>query len=400
MPTTPPQSGDYKSGPVVIAGASGRSYAQLAIDGGLACHVVDLFGDRDTRKICGNPNVSVVEDYESLAKHLLNLQPVLLIAVGGFETRVDLLEKLPPTIRRAGSPTITMRNLVDHRQLSAVLERLGCEPFYSPAVALQRPGCHNWMVKRLDQCGGKAVGKISRDEIASIRFEHGEVLQREFFGPAMSAIYVAAWAQDVSTVRRMGVTEQLIGVTEWGASEFAWCGCVSEPAFSTALATSLDSIASGIAEEFGIVGAFGIDFIVEDDVCRPIDFNARLPASSEIVQRAFLTSENLIAVHLAACTGESEVSDATPHRKGPVFGNATLYCKSSNPIIFPESIVEQFPMACDADAEATAIADVPMANTVIQPGHPILTLLVSGCDQTAVKSRLHENAAKIYAELL
>ena len=404
MPTSNNGTADIEAAaPIVVAGASGRSFAQVAAAAGLSCHVFDFFGDRDTRKIChigDDERVTVCKNYDFMVEQLRGFGDAVLIPVGGLELRTDLLETLPSEVCVAGSTVSTQKRLCDHRQLSRVLVALGCEPFFLPVDVARRSGDSNWIVKRLSQCGGSSVRRVSHANVPSLRFLPDEVLQRQFAGPAMSAIFVAAWHAGQCSVRRIGVTRQFIGVSEWGASEFAWSGCLSEPTFPARQAESIDDIANGIARSFGIVGAFGIDFVVEDDVCRPVDINPRLTASSEIVQSAFLTNENLIAIHLAACAGEFNPACERSHHIGPVFGKAILYNKASHPVLCSESIVDHFPLACDDPVERISIADIPMVGTVIQPGHPVLTLLVSGRDQMEATSRLHENAARIYGKHL
>src|SRR5204863_524417 len=103
----------------------------------------------------------------------------------------------------------------------------------------------------------------------------------------------------------LGVSRQLVGEHAFGAAGYRYCGNIlaaagdAQFARDEALVADACALAQAVAEEFGVVGVNGIDFIARDGVPYAIEVNPRWSSSMELVERAYGLS--VFGAHAAAC---------------------------------------------------------------------------------------------------
>jgi predicted ATP-grasp superfamily ATP-dependent carboligase len=187
---------------------------------------------------------------------------------------------------------------------------------------------------------------------------------------------------------------------EWlGAHGFQYAGSIGPwPVSDTAHAT-ITRLGQLMAEQFEIIGLFGVDMVIDGEIVYTLEVNPRYTASVEIVER--FSGLHAIAMHAAACNN-FELPDtcvwpqAASRESSQCHGKAVLFARQD--LLVPE----QFAETTLADALKTPWprhADISSAGTPIQAGRPILTLFAEGATVNEVERRLRERALQIEREL-
>lgn len=205
-------------------------------------------------------------------------------------------------------------------------------------------------------------------------------LQERIAGVPGSIVFAA----DGRAATPLGFSRQLVGLREFGAAGFRYCGSLlasTSPVFADqpqvlARATVL---ASAVTETFGLRGLNGLDFVARDGVPFPIEVNPRYAASMELVERAGRIS--LFAVHADACAGRLVAPPSAPTR---VHGKAIVYARRDVVVADPTLW------------RVGTLADVPHPGEQIGRGHPICTVFAEADDADGCLHALVEAAAAVY----
>ena len=166
-----------------------------------------------------------------------------------------------------------------------------------PPMPDAESGCGHWLVKPLASGGGHRVRPWRR----GARLPRGYYRQEFVDGTPGSVVFVAAGGRAVP----LGVSRQLVGEHAFGAAGYRYCGSIlaaagdAQFARDEALVDAACALARAVAEEFGVVGVNGIDFVARDGVPYAIEVNPRWSASMELVERAYGLS--IFGAHAAAC---------------------------------------------------------------------------------------------------
>ncbi len=406
---------------ITIVGASGRQIAEIAEKAGYRCQVVDLFGDRDTRLICNRSqqsDSSFVFDLQQLSEESQSGQPITgfedgteFLITGGVERRSGLLDALSQTGALRSVSVESMSELGDPGKINQCFNQLKTETgissfelflsedeFWSRHDETDDP-FEEFIHKSLNGCGGQSVKLVDRSTLA-LRLPAGTVFQKRLSGTPISALYCSSFAESECNVSTLGVTQQLVGESFCIASPFQYCGSVSGYQLTPEHQSNVDAIGQSIASRFGLRGVFGVDFIHNANGVYPVDINPRFTASTEIIQRAeFGDRLNIVDLHLAAIAGTPSQIISLPENSNKaqiVFGKAVLFNGHDQAFVFPESVIDMFPMSFDVDAKATSIADVPVPQSLIAAGAPILSLMASGESASEVRDKLEHCAFEIY----
>ncbi len=142
----------------------------------------------------------------------------------------------------------------------------------------------DWLVKPLASGGGHRIRRWRR----GTRLPRRYYLQEFVDGTPGSVVFVAAGGRAVP----LGVSRQLVG-EHASARRDTGTAAASSPRPATrssrrgeALVAAAHALARAVAEEFGLVGVNGIDFVARDGVPYAIEVNPRWSASMELVERA------------------------------------------------------------------------------------------------------------------
>lgn len=364
---------------ILIVGVSARALAESAIRTGLAHRIVaaDYFGDFDLGTLC--PHRSIKRDlrlpYE--ARHLIaasaDLPFDVLIYTANLENYPSVIEAIAGGRPILGNSPAVLTSVRDPARLLGVLTQAGIP---TPKIAFDADYSDPhpdtvWLRKPLRGGGGHGIA-VHRSED---RLERGVFLQEYLDGVSCAAVFAA----DGSEARLLGISEQLIGRTEFGADGFRYCGSILGPIGAgwsewSDLDDRVNQVVGAITRAFHLVGVNGIDFILKGQTVYPIEVNPRYTASMELVERAY--GLNIFRTHLDACLGRLPDFDLLAHYDVGYFGKA-VHC-ASRALIFhnPQWWFEQ------------GIRDLPHEREQIAPGKPVCTLFSRGQSRSECYNQL------------
>jgi uncharacterized protein len=382
------------TGRVLVAGISTRAAAESAARAGFNVTSLDAFGDLDQ-----HPSVralSLPRDFgtrftsPAAARAARAIESDFVVYLSSFENHPSAVTKLaagrslwgnaPAVLRRVRDPLLVAQAFA-LRGIAVPAVHIG-EP--EPGTWNAEPGTSSsWLVKPLASGGGRRVRRWRGG-----RVPRGCYLQQFVDGTPGSVVFVAAGGHVVP----LGITRQLVGEHEFGADGYRYCGNILEAAVDSARdAAFVDratALANVVADEFGLVGVNGIDFVTRDGVPYPIEVNPRWTASMELVERAY--GVPVFGAHAAACvTGELPAFDLARARGGtPVVGKAVVFARRDV-------------MAGDTQSWiADGVRDVPHPGEKILAGQPVCTVFATGADAIRCHAELVERAEHAYADLV
>jgi predicted ATP-grasp superfamily ATP-dependent carboligase len=353
---------------VLIVGASVRAAAFSARRAGLIAGAIDLFADRDLKEIATVRRVRPARyplDVERIADEF---PPGPWMYTGALENHPSLIDRIGGSRPLWGNDGATVRAVRDPIRVAEALHRAGlpCPAVRSRPAGLPRDG--SWLIKPLGSAGGRSIVPLSA---ATDRLREPCCYQARIEGQSVSAVA----RRNAGRFELLGITAQSIGRPD---NRFAYTGSIGPLRVRTAVRQVVDRICGSLAVEFGLVGLFGVDFVLRDDVPWPVEVNPRYTASVEIlelaVRRAFIRRPE-------SRGSDDEYSVGDRAGSGPILGKAILF--ADRPCAYPDRALS-LPAAFDLPW----IADIPDTGTRFSAGDPVLTLFASSTTVADCKRRL------------
>ncbi len=358
-----------ESGPMLVAGVTGRALAASAARGGRRVVVLDYFADRDTCTLASACR-SVVSprglrfDRRRLLAAAAELAPpgrsAGLVYGSGFEGRVALLSRLAAGRRLFGNRPEVIAEVRDPMRFFPLLDRLGIG---HPEVRLLPPtDPRGWLVKQPGGAGGVHVLPADRPHPRA-----GMYYQRLQPGRACSALFLA----DGHRARILGFNEQW----QSGAREglpYLYGGAVGQISLPLVVEADLRTRLDTLVAAVGLVGLNGIDFLLHEDTWSALEVNPRPTATMELYDADY--DRGLFEAHLRACEGE------LPARSAPArAARASTIVHAAHSWQVPDGL--DFPAWCH---------DIPQPGTRMAPGEPICTVQAEGRDAPEAMALVRE----------
>ena len=386
---------------VLVVGVSTRAAAESAARAGFVVTAIDAFADLDQ-----HPSVralSLQRDFQTLASahalvraargvasdavaYLANLEnhPV---AVGSLAEGRALWGNPPAVLKRVRDPELLEQVL--RRRRSATPEvRFSTASRSHAGAGRPEPVEGRWLVKPLASGGGHGV----RPWRPGSHWPRRCYLQQLVDGTPGSVAFVAAGGRAVP----LGVFRQLVGEQAFGASGYQYCGNILMAAGDGQLGqmdvrTAASALATVVAEEFGVVGVNGIDFVARGGIPYAIEVNPRWSAAMELAERAYGLS--IYGAHAAACAAgalprfdlERAQRDTRAVGKAVVFARCDVTVGNSHRWLVGGNVA--------------GVRDVPQPGERIPVGRPVCTVFADGRDAAACHAELVRRAELVYAEL-
>lgn len=391
---------------VVILGASVRAAAQSALRAGFTPWGADMFADAD---LCAVADARRVENYpEGLAAAAEMAAAAPWIYTGGLENRPELVERITLLHPLWGNPAQVLRRVRDPWQLREVLVAAGiaCPALARTAEGLPTDG--SWLRKPLGSSGGTGIvawrgkGQSMRAGTAAPEAAYKGVtgggtwagrgyFQQRIRGRSCSAVFVAAGGR----AALLGITRQLVGTRWANAKPFRYAGSIGPLATVGPIARQFQRIGQVLAEQFGLVGVFGVDAVMAQGRVWPVEVNPRWTASVEVLERAWELP--VFAWHAAACSiGALPAEWPAGSRPKAWIGKAILFAPVE---IRVRERFARWARPLWAGRPWPDLADVPAPGTRIPAGRPVLTAFARGANQAAVVESLARRLAEVEARL-
>jgi uncharacterized protein len=187
----------------------------------------------------------------------------------------------------------------------------------------------------------------------------------------------------------IGATRQVVGRDMSLALPFLYVGSIGPLLLSQSQAARLSALGNVLAERFGIVGLFNIDFVRRHDRLWVLEVNPRYSASMEIIERVY--NMKLIEWHLQACelgTLPSVVRPAVVRHAGKM----VVYARASGGVpLALDDVAREW----NGDPQRPGLADLPRIGEALHAGQPVVTVLAEGNSWLAVEEQLRRRAAEI-----
>lgn len=371
---------------ILIVGVSARALAESAIGSGIDCRIlaVDHFGDFDLGLLCENRSIKrdlgLPYDVRHLATLCRGLTFDALTYGADLENHPSAVEALRRGKPVLGNGAAVLSAVRDPLRFFNFLARAGVPvPKISFASTIVDPKPEaRWLRKPVRSGGGHGI----ETHPPGGRLEKGYFLQEYLDGLPCGAVFVA----DGWDCRLLGISEQLAGEKEFGASGFRYCGSILGPVVQgrarwNALIESVRQIVRAIAREFHLVGVNGVDFILKGGAIYPLEINPRYTASMELVERAY--GINIFDAHLAACQGGLPGFDLGAQSTSHYLGKAILFAADTLVFHNPRWWYER------------GARDLPHEGEQIGRGRPVCTVFSRGRSRAECYDGLISAAAEV-----
>jgi predicted ATP-grasp superfamily ATP-dependent carboligase len=371
---------------VIIAGVTTRALAASAARAGYSVTAIDAFGDSDLSAIAEVVTMAKPggERFTPAAAAALarTMRAELTAYTSSFENHPKAVAVLAYGRRLLGNPPAVLERVRDPLALMRALQSRGLPaPVTRTTSPVGSQPRGRWLLKPRRSGGGHGTRIWRRGMAISRRF----YLQQRIAGVPGSIVFAANGHRCFV----LGLTRQLVGEAEFGATGFRYCGSLlgsaQAPVFEreAELVAAASRIAAAMTEEFGLLGLNGIDFIARDGVPYPIEVNPRYSASMELVERK--AGLSLFEVHRRACERHLPRVDVGELRQGGVSAKAVVFARRRVAV-----------GGLGLGVEARHLADVPHPGERIAKGRPICTVFAEGRASKGCYRKLVERAAAVY----
>jgi predicted ATP-grasp superfamily ATP-dependent carboligase len=307
---------------------------------------------------------------------------------GGLENHPDVIAAITQHRPLWGNRPQNLVNVRDPFRLYATLTAHGINcprvcPSWNPTPAGQR-----WLAKRLHSGGGQRIAQYDyRDGVI------GDYAQEFIPGTPASALFVSMpWRSYF-----LGAASQLIGTPWLHARPFEYAGNIAPLSLTDSEHRFMSQLGWVVTQYGPKFGFFGVDLIRTGELSVPIEVNPRYTASVELYELACGVAS--MKWHASCASVPSGGGKRNTHGKQPteftspsVVGKAVYY--AAKPIPFPASGPWDESLARCTDVwRVPDFADIPEPGTVIEPGQPVLSLLVGTTSEAECVNQLKAKAA-------
>lgn len=344
-------------GPLLIVGASTRSAAASARRRGWQPHTIDLFADRDTRRLA----VALAcppDDYpHALPLLARSLPPMPWCYTGGLENHPEIVDAISADRPLLGNPGAVLRAVRDPFRLADSVTAAGGQFPHTLPAASKPPSGKAWLVKSLCGTGGTGI----REPCDSMPPSNEEYWQECIRGEPVSA----SFETDCGGTAFRGMTMQLNGTPWLHAPDFHYCGNIRLPRHPHR--DEFIRVATRLAADFSLAGRWGLDAIANDRGLWIIELNPREGASMELFDHPDVPAFVGKAIYYAA-------ADLAMPDRGP-WDACLAQCGS----------LDEFPR----------FADLSEPGTAIPRGQPVLTFFAAADSLDACIGKMKATASEL-----
>ena len=273
---------------LIIAATSARGYAQAAVACGYQVIVLDAFIDNKTSKLCKQTFKLKFDDFVLDELHFKQVfSRIDLAEIEGFlygslfDNCSYLLAWVAERVPVLGNPAQILSQAKDF-SFFGLLDALNIA---HPKVQVSLPSQHvNWLSKQIGGCGGMHIQP-------AFAAKPGYYFQKIITGTPTSMLFVA----DGNAAKVIGFNQQLMAPSKNLPYRFA--GAISNIALQPSIHEVFEHAAQKLTSVLYLRGICSLDAIIESENVWILELNPRLSAT-------FHLYENLLPLHLQACTGQ------------------------------------------------------------------------------------------------
>jgi predicted ATP-grasp superfamily ATP-dependent carboligase len=368
---------------VGVVGASARAAAMSLVRAGFEPWAVDLFADRDLRRIAPVARCPAADYPHGIPDLCDQFPPGPVLYTGGLENHPGIVAELAARRPLCGNGPDVLEQVRDPFRLTAILHG---KAFAAPPVL---PATHTppdpalWLRKSFHSAGGLGV----RFADASDEPSTSAYYQQYIDGMPMSALFNTM----ANKTRLLGITEQLVGVPWLHARPFRYGGNLGPVELPADVTSDLIMMGYRVQIAAGIRGLWGADFVLADGVPWVVEVNPRYTAGLEVIEQG-------IGIAVGFDPDGGPPPETPPATR--IVGKAIYF--APHRITFPPTGPWDNDLSGPYDpCRLPGFADIPEAGEVIEAGWPVLTFFTTGSTPAECRERLQSRAAdldRLFAE--
>lgn len=367
---------------LIILGASARAACFSAHRSAYSPYWIDQYGDHDLTQNFIGSCIPADKYPDGILDQIAASPTAPFLYTGALENHLQVLEELEKHRSLLGNSAEVCRVVRDPEAVSACFKRADIKhPELSSLPLASDLTDRQWLIKPLRSAGGLGVMHHNGDE--NVLFEN-QYLQEFISGENRAGVFLG----NGKSVSLLGVTRQLVGETFLHAGEFSYCGSIGPLQLDDNEHQQWLHIGSALTAEFGLRGLFGVDAISRNGELYPLEINPRYTASVEVLELALEIP--VIAMHCDACHGK--LPSALLPVANSLIGKAYLFAAQT--IVSPANVEQLY----DASDSFPRSADIPHAHTVINQGHPVMTILTGASSVDEAMQALKNRAELLYSK--
>jgi predicted ATP-grasp superfamily ATP-dependent carboligase len=385
---------------ILITGISVRAMTESAVHSGYPVIALDAFGDRDLTELTESYSLHrdfrVAYSSEALFKASQKLSFDAVAYNSNLENYPEILECFSDNHAILGNSPKVVASV---RNWPGLLGNLKSAGFPAPETIFSgKTGPvdseRRWLQKPVLSGGGHGIC-FYNPQSQSRSGNHcgfcapGFMLQEYIPGKPCSASIVAN-GKDCTL---LGISEQLVGIKNFGSQGFHYCGNLLPIPETRAADTGrlilnrVRRLAEFLTRDYGLVGLNGIDFILNGDQIYFTEVNPRYTASMEIIEIAYelpmfhLHVQSILDGKLPEFNLEAEL------KLGKTFGKGYIFAERD--VILPDT----------GEWSVRGIHDIPLSGEKIRKGGPVCTILAGRSTVEETLSEMFRQARKLKEEL-
>jgi uncharacterized protein len=351
---------------ILIAGISVRAMVESAVRGNYPVIALDAFGDQDLRAQAETHPVrlNMLAPYSPKALYETgrHLGCGAMAYTSNLENHPEILELFALNHRIIGNSPRTVRSVRNWPFLFSCLSNAGFPvPETScPCEVRSFDPDRRWIIKPVLSGGGHGISFLNEEQFV----DNCSIVQEYLPGKSCSAAFIADGRESVV----LGISEQLVGMPDFGGRGFRYCGSILplpeilDPDRGAKILEQARRTASFLTAEFGLTGVNGFDFILDADQVRLIEVNPRYTASMELIERAYGLSVFQLHVEAVLHGTLPQFRLESLLNVGGFFGKSILF--SEKDAVVPENL----------NWRAWDTKDIPAPGEQLRKGSPICTI--------------------------
>lgn len=211
-----------------------------------------------------------------------------------------------------------------------------------------------YLIKSVTGTGGYGIHKLTPqliEELKKIDIPPKTLIQQEYIKGTPISVSVLSTKTESKTLTN---SQQLIGTDGRYQNQYIYQGNITPKIENH---DKSNQISENLIKKLKLIGSNGVDLIKNDEEIKVIEVNPRIQGTFECAQESLDT--NIIEAHILAC--QNELIPIPKPKKYSI--KKIIYAKQKTQIL---------------KIYSKNIHDIPLENTIIEQGEPIVTIVTSG----------------------
>lgn len=223
-----------------------------------------------------------------------------------------------------------------------------------------------YLIKPITGTGGYGVQKLTPkliNKLKKMNIPKKTLIQQEYIKGTPISVSILATKTETKTLTN---SQQLIGTDGRSENKYIYQGNISPQIENN---NEANNISEKLIKKLKLIGSNGVDLIQTPNETKVIEVNPRIQGTFECIQESL--NINMLNAHILAC--QNELIDIPQIKKYSI--KKIIYAKEKTKIL---------------PIKSKNIHDIPLKNTIIEKGEPIVTIVTNGHNIKEAKMKLKQ----------